>query len=72
MKKLEQHILSAYFRHFGESACQPSQNIDWYQVEDRDYAVLSNSRQLLACYRILPDGYVRFVKNPPQEILADY
>lgn len=72
MKDLDQRVFSAYFRHFGKSASQPNQNIDWYQVEDRDYACLSNSRQLLACYRILPDGYVRFVANPPQEILANY
>lgn len=75
MQNIELRAISAYTRR-----CQSNPTVIYQQpgppaireVGGKSYVVLSNTRGLLAVYRIKPDGFLKHLDRYPKEFDAEF
>ena len=70
--ELHARTFAAWFRSCKRDGAVPDQprEPELYEMDGREYAVLSNARGLMACYRITTQGTLKRLRRVPKEILA--
>ena len=61
----EARAIEAYLRHRGT---EPPITLQTVEIRNKSYVVLSGVRNILAVYRVKPDGYVRRLVRYPRAL----
>jgi hypothetical protein len=59
---LDVRTFKAYNHRFGLESPIPCSNVEYYEHQGKDYAVLSNINGILAIYRIMSDESLKCIK----------
>jgi hypothetical protein len=61
LENVEERLFRAYWRAVGKNGYTPSGEPDYYEVDGKKYAALTNINGVLAAYRIRDNGSLKTV-----------